>query len=58
MWEWVKGFWNSLSEVQRTIIIAAGAVIAIGILGSFIFLGTDYSGFGEFIKGMLGGGSA
>ena len=54
MWERVSAFWNSLTEMQRTVVIGAVVLIAVGILISFIFLGTDYSGFGEFIKGMVG----
>ena len=47
----LKDFWTGLSSTQRTIIIVVIAVIVLGILGSFIFAGTDYSGFGDWIKG-------
>lgn len=52
--QWVKDFWAGLTEKQRTIVIAAVSVVVIGILASFVFLGTDYSGFGEFIKTVVG----
>lgn len=51
MWERVSAFWNSLTEMQRTVVIVAGAVVAVGILASFVFLGTDYSGFGDWLQG-------
>ena len=51
MWEKLASFWNSLSEMQRTVIIAAVIVVAVGILASYVFMGTDYSGFGDWVQG-------
>jgi len=51
MWEKLAAFWNSLSEMQRTVIIAAVIVVVVGILASYVFMGTDYSGFGDWVQG-------
>ena len=48
--QWLLDFWNGLSEIQRTIVFVLFAVVVLMILGSFIFAGTDYSGFGDWIK--------
>ena len=50
MWDKLSAFWGSLTATQRTIIIGAVVVTVLGILSSYIFLGTDYSGFGEFVR--------
>lgn len=51
IWNGLVGFWGGLSETQRTIIIVAAAVLVLGVLASFVLLGTDYSGFGEWLRG-------
>ncbi|MCB0080443.1 MAG: hypothetical protein KDE47_05920 [Caldilineaceae bacterium] len=51
MWERLSAFWGSLTSTQRTIIIAAVVVLGLGILASFVFMGTDYSGFGDWLQG-------
>jgi len=55
--EWVKAWWASLTTTQRTIVIVAASIVVIGglgmILGSYIFAGTDYSGFGDWLQGWL-----
>lgn len=52
--EWLVAWWVGLTETQRTIVIVAVVVLAIGlafgVLGSFIFAGTDYSGFGAYLQ--------
>lgn len=48
--ETIKSFWLSLSQMQQTIIIVVVALILLAVLGSFIFMGTDYSGFGDWLK--------
>ena len=53
--ETIKSFWLSLSQMQQTIIIVVVALILLFILGSFVFAGTDYSGFGDWIKSFFGG---
>lgn len=37
--------------MQRTVIIAAVVVVVVGILASYVFMGTDYSGFGDWVQG-------
>lgn len=51
MMQTVAAWWNGLSETQRTIVITGGVVAGLGILASFVFLGTDYSGFGDWLQG-------
>ena len=48
--DWLRDFWTGLTEVQRTVIIGAVILFAFFVLGSFIFAGTDYSGFGDWIR--------
>ena len=51
MWERLTGAWDRLSDLQRNLIIVALVLAGLGILGSYIFLGTDYSGFGGWLQG-------
>ena len=53
--ETVKAFWTGLTSTQRTIIIVVVALILLFILGSFVFMGTDYSGFGGWLRSWGGG---
>lgn len=36
---------------MKTIIIVAVIVLVFFILSSFVFMGTDYSGFGDWLQG-------
>jgi len=49
--QWMQNWWIGLSTMQRTIVIVVVAVLVLSILASFIFLGTDYSGFGDWVQG-------
>ena len=51
MWEKLAAWWNSLTETQHTIVMVAVIMVALGILASYVFLGTDYSGFGDWLQG-------
>ena len=52
--DWLRDWWVGLTETQRTIVIVAVIVLVLGvvgmILGSYIFAGTDYSGFGAWLQ--------
>jgi len=48
--ETIKAFWVGLTSTQRTLVIVFVAVILIAILGSFVFAGTDYAGFGDWLQ--------
>ena len=39
----VKDFWINLSSLNKTIIIVAVVLLALGVLASYVFMGTDYS---------------
>lgn len=54
MWDKLSAFWGSLTATQRTIIIGAVVLVVLGILASYIFLGTDYSGFGDWLRSWFG----
>jgi len=47
----LRDFLSGLDNIQRTIIIVVASILAIGFLVSFVFYGTDYSGFGNWITG-------
>lgn len=53
--DWLRDWWVSLSGTQRTLVIALVGVLVIGVvgfvLGTFAFMGTDYSGFGSWMQG-------
>ena len=51
MWDKLAAFWNSLTERQRTFVMAAVIVFVLGILASYVFLGTDFAGFGDWLQG-------
>lgn len=48
--ETIKSFWAGLTTTQRTIIIVVIAALLLFVLGSFVFAGTDYSGFGDWLQ--------
>ena len=52
--EWLKAWWVSLTETQRNIVIVAVVVLVLGLvfgmLGSYIFAGTDYGPLGQWIQ--------
>lgn len=50
MWDKVSAFWGSLTSTQRTLIIGAVVALVLGVLASYVFLGTDYSGFGDWLR--------
>ena len=49
----IKAFWAGLTPTMKTIIIVIVGILLAMILGSFIFAGTDYSGFGDWLKGWM-----
>jgi hypothetical protein len=53
----LRNFWLGLTEWQRSLVlvILGGtlAILVLSILWSFIFYGTDYSGFGEYLRSWL-----
>lgn len=51
----LRDFWGGLTTTQRTIIIIATVVLVLAIWGSYAFLGTDYSGFGDWLRSWVGG---
>lgn len=53
----LRAFWTGLTTTQRTIIIVVVALLLLAVLGSFIFAGTDYSGFGDWIQSWFGVGA-
>jgi hypothetical protein len=49
----IKDFWINLSNVSKTIIIVAVVLLVLGIWASYAFMGTDYSGFGDWLAGWV-----
>lgn len=48
--ETVREFWAGLTATQRTIIIVGVIALIVGVWASFAFMGTDYSGFGDWLR--------
>jgi hypothetical protein len=47
--EWIKAWWSGLSMAMRWFVMICVVLLIAFILGSFVFLGTDWSGpFGWF----------
>ena len=50
----IVDWFSSLSDMNQGIVLGALAILAVGFLTSFVFWGADFSGFGEFVKEVLG----
>jgi hypothetical protein len=48
--ETVKGFWRSLNTMQKTLLMVSVIAFTFAIWASFVFLGADYSGFGDWLQ--------
>lgn len=46
-------FWHGLTELQRTLLIGGGVLGGLGILWAFVRYGTDFSGFGDWLRSWL-----
>lgn len=51
--DWIRDSWAALTPEQRGLVIIAFVTALLLILVSYIFLGTDYSGFGDWVRGLL-----
>ena len=50
MMDWISAWWTGLGSAQRWFIMVAIVAIIVGVLASYIFLDTDYSGVGDWLQ--------
>lgn len=55
MMQMLRDFWGGLSSMQRTVIIVAVIALVFAVWASYAFLGTDYAGFGDWLRSWFGG---